>query len=159
MMVPVVTSELPSLIRRSEAISSALADCRERLRVCLLAAGVRCEDTEDLLLDAIASVKAGAWLGSNPSRVLVQAVDSTCAQYAEARSVPYRGLLLILQRQLPRAETLMTAAGISHPAREELLRTLVRTTPARVWSEAENPDDLFLRGISSLCARHLGRSS
>lgn len=78
-MVAVVTAELTSSSRRGEAIRSALADCREGLRLRVLAAGVRSEDTEDLVLDAIASVKADAWLGSNPSRILLQAVDSACA--------------------------------------------------------------------------------
>jgi len=153
-MVPVPTAEQNYLRRRGEAIISALTRRHGSLRLCLLAAGVRLEDAEALLVEAIESVRSHAWLSSNPDRLLVQALDSICALYAEARAIPYRMLLQLLQRQGSTIDLRMRKAGFSLAASETVLRTLVRTTPRAEWSEAESPDLLFLAKLDAICSAH-----
>jgi len=153
-MVPVLTAESSSRNHQGEAISAALAERRESLRLRLLAAGVRSEDVEGVIFDAIDSVKADSWLSSNPGRRLVQAVDTICEGYAQARAIPYRPILRLFQRLWTTIDSRMTEAGLSPLARETVLRTLVRTLGEKTWTEAAASPDLLLSRVDAICSAH-----
>jgi len=112
----------------------------------MYAAGVRAEDVESLVLDAIDSVPAEAWSSSSRDRVLLRVVDEACSAYAGYRSIPYRPLHSALERQWPTIATMISQVA-SEPGL--ILFNLVRTTQ---WGDGRVLDPLLISEVDRTCA-------
>lgn len=145
-MLKTVGSRDSASQKYDDALVRALQNARKRLQRCMYAAGVRAQDVESLVLDAIDSVPAEAWSSSSPDRVLLQVVDEACSAYAGYRSIPYRPLLSALERQWPTISTMISQVA---PEPGTILVTLVRTTP---WGNATVLDQLLISEVDRTCA-------
>jgi hypothetical protein len=134
---------------RSERIGRAIANCRERLRIRLVAAGVRPQDALNLILDAIDEAPSASWSASSSEQVLVRLVDEACSLYAGYRQIPYYKLLAAFERQWSAILPIIKQVALEPLESEAILLDVVRGTR---WGDMTPLDGQLIALVDKACA-------